>query len=204
MLSLAGSTFFLAVATSISVIFSGLMACLTHKAIKQSQKHHEEASMPLLFMDINQHEGILSTNFINPAPKLKESDHEPVVRNLVTLNVDAALSNIGMGSAINIRLVITYESNQRMQLDCFVGALPSLGKRHLGRLIFKPLPDSCFLDSSGNFKREEYMFLVLKPWRLELYYDDAYGNTYSTTHDKNDPDNWVKFNGQLDRKRSIQ
>ena len=197
MLSLAGSTFFLAVVTSISVIFSGLMAYLTRKAIKQSQKHHEEDSMPLLFMDIYQHEGLLSTNFINPAPKLKDSDHAPVVQNLVALNVDATLSNIGMGSAINIRLVITYESNQRMRLICFVGAMPSLGKRYLGCLIFKPLPNSCFLDLSGNFKMEEYIPLALKPWRLELMYDDAYGNTYYTTHDKYDLDNWIKFNGLL-------
>jgi hypothetical protein len=203
MLSLAGSTFFLAVVTGISVIISGVMACLTHKAIKQSQKHHEEDSMPLLFMDIYQHEGLLSTNFINPITAPKDKDRVSVVKNMALLEVDATLSNIGLGPALNIRLVVTYESNQRMRLICDIGSLSSLSERHMGRLMFKAFPDSCFLDLSGNFKVEEYIPLALKPWRLELFYDDAFGNTYSTAHDKIDFDNWTKFNGMVN-KPSIQ
>ena len=173
------------------------MACLTRKSILQAQRHHEESSMPILYMDIFNHEGPRTSNFINPISSVNGSSVHITERSIF-LNVVANLANIGHGAALDISLEIKYENNDSMILASNqVGSIPALGMKTIGRHEFKPLKNSYFLGMDGKFKIEEYLQLAFKPWRLQIDYKDVYGNCYRTIHNKYELDNWINFVGRI-------
>lgn len=205
MITLACATLILAGIAAVSAVISAYMACLTRSSIKQAQRHHEESVQPILFVDIYDHEGLRTSNFINPIPDITVSSsaghNTSIIRRSVFLKIDAAISNLGQGAALNVSLEIKYEDNDGMILKSKqVGSFPSLGKKYIGTLEFHPNEKSYFLDTDGNFKIDEYFQLALKPWRLQIDYNDLYGNSYRTIHDKFDLDKWIKFAGRIDKK----
>lgn len=195
--SLACATFILAIVTAIMAFATAYMACLTRKSILQAQRHHEESSMPILYMDIFNHEGLRSSNFITPISSVNGSRLHVTEKSIV-LKITANLANIGHGAALDISLEIKYDDKDSMILASNqVGSIPALGTKTIGRLEFKPLENSCFLDNDGNFKVEEYLPLALKVWRLQIDYKDIYGNCYRTIHNKHELDNWINFVGRI-------
>lgn len=206
MITLACATLILAGIAAVSAVISAYMACLTRSSIKQAQRHHEESIMPILFVDIYNHEGIISSNFINPNPDIavssKVGQNVSIIGRSVFLDIAAVISNLGQGAALNVSLEIKYEDNDGMILKSKqVGSFPSLGKKYIGKLEFQLNENSYFLNTDGNFKAEEYMNLAFKPWRLQIDYNDLYGNSYRTVHVKNDLDNWIKFTSRVDIKK---
>lgn len=194
---LAFATFILALVTAVMAVATAYMACFTRKSILQAQRHHEESSMPILYMDIFNHEGPRSSNFITPITSVSGSMAH-ITGKSIFLNIAAKIVNIGHGAALDISLEIKYENNDLMILmSNQVGSISALGAKTIGRHEFRPLANSYFLDLDGNFKPEEYLQLAFKPWCLQIDYKDIYGNCYRTVHRKYELDDWINFVGRI-------
>jgi hypothetical protein len=175
----------LAGASCVAAIGTFAMAVMTKGSIKQNEQHHMDDSRPILMIYSNSGKDLEDQN--NRKKIIVCPNAPKISNNIITLNIDGKIRNIGKGIAKNIRIDIEFDCNKRQVIHREHRPIEPSESIAIGEVDFYSglKKHSDFVDENNNFKKNCYNSICggIYSWVIYLYYEDIYGNKFITTHD---------------------
>jgi hypothetical protein len=169
-----------ALATAIAASVTAWMASTTKKSLQQAEKHHQDSYRPILVIapsdDAIPIDRSTLLKFVQSGPNTSESIY--ILYGLLT--------NIGVGPALNVRLVLRIMGITDYGISCELTPVPAHERRgesrYRVRVPFRPRDG--FNDTDAHLSTES-------SWEVILEYEDVFGNHFHTIHSKNPQQPWT-------------
>lgn len=161
------------VAASLAAIVTGVMAWMTYCAIVQARIHHKDEYRPILLF--------APDGVADPLPRdqiLKiEMPQSPNPDYYYALH--GVLSNIGRGSALNIKLTLRFLGIEGYGIQ---RELAPIGGGERFNFADQPLRIRAHIHR--GFNDSDFSLSLNIPWEIILDYEDVFGQSFHTIHSK--------------------
>lgn len=152
------------------------MAVTTVLVIRQNRRQHQDAFRPICVLVPD--DGLNQSARLHILQKYEEPGKPDKF-----YNVRCSLRNIGVGPALQVRLIVRFSSRPGFEIK---SELPPVGAK---QAIESPLRIPVFLHD--RFNSSDFEIAPGEVWELHLIYQDVFGNTFHTCHSKNPQVQWT-------------
>ena len=172
-----------AVATAGAAAVTAWMAAMTRKSIRHTQEHHRDAFRPLVvFMPYDGIDPLDRKGLVN--------FHRPSEGGLPhQLLLNGTLQNIGVGPALNLRLLLAVMNPQDVSAVCELSPMknnecrqgPYIAPGGL-LVVSRQFPLTVPLRLSPGFNDTDFQMAPNSPWSIILEYEDIFGRRFRSRH----------------------
>ena len=172
-----------AVATAVAAAVTAWMAAMTRKSIRHTQEHHRDAFRPLVVF--------MPYDGIDPLDRKGLVEfHRPSDGSLPRhLLLNGRLQNIGVGPALNLRLLLAVMNPQDVRAACELSPMTSNESRQ-GRyippggplVVSGQFPLAVPMRLSPGFNDTDFQMAPNSPWSVILEYEDVFGRRFLSCH----------------------
>jgi hypothetical protein len=175
------ATVIAALATATAAIATAWMAGMTKRSIQQVEKHHQDSYRPILVIaPYGNAIPIDRSTLLKLAPK-GAGFFSSTGAFESTYIIAGLLTNIGVGPALNVRLVLRIMGIDGYGINCELTPVPTCEGRggksdYSFRVPFQP---------RGGFNDTDVQLSTGPSWEIILEYEDVFGHRFHTIHSKN-------------------
>lgn len=169
-----------ALATAAAAIATAWMASMTKRSLQQVEKHHQDSYRPILAIAPSDDAIPIDRSTLLKLAPISPGAFES------TYIIAGLLTNIGVGPALNVRLVLRIMGIEGYGISRELTPVPTRENRgesdYSFRVSFQP---------HGGFNDADAQLSTGPSWEIILEYEDVFGHRFHTIHSKNPQIPWT-------------
>ncbi len=174
------ATWIAAIATAAAAIATAWMAGMTKRSLQQVEKHHQDSYRPILVIAPSDDAIPIDRSMLLKLAPSSPGSFES------TYIISGLLTNLGVGPALNVRLVLRIMGIAGYGISRELTPVPAKESRgesdYSVRVSFQP---------QGGFNDADAQLSTGSSWEIILEYEDVFGNRFHTIHSKNPQRPWT-------------